>query len=233
MVQLNPKITASFSFHGTEMQDVEVINPGDWFGKTWLLGISCGFDTDFYIVEADSACDAIDELVDSGKGDALLIDEDQFGDYGVATDNPTCSFAGNNGRPVCLDNLLIHGDDRTGFECLYHVEGWAVPVKPKDLGDVIEKMELVAQSREDIKHPGKFQTCEAYAPYFWHSESNEDIEDRFGNLISRYEVTAEDRLMFPELANVATVYLRETEDDFVVECDEPVVSESADDDATV
>ncbi|TWT34904.1 hypothetical protein Enr8_23190 [Blastopirellula retiformator] len=32
-------ITANGTFHGHELKDMPVINPGDWFGKTWLVEI--------------------------------------------------------------------------------------------------------------------------------------------------------------------------------------------------
>lgn len=33
------EITARGSFGGQELKDVPVLNPGSWFGKTWLLEI--------------------------------------------------------------------------------------------------------------------------------------------------------------------------------------------------
>ena len=31
------KITASCTFHGQTLTDIPVLNPDDWFGKTWLI----------------------------------------------------------------------------------------------------------------------------------------------------------------------------------------------------
>ena len=43
------KITASFDFNGQKMTDVDVVNPGDASGKTFLLEIS-GVSTPLYLV---------------------------------------------------------------------------------------------------------------------------------------------------------------------------------------
>ena len=60
-------ITANGTFHGHELKDMPVINPGDWFGKTWLIEIGGGYSPIFIIVEADSVSNAIDELADHEK----------------------------------------------------------------------------------------------------------------------------------------------------------------------
>lgn len=51
------------------------LNKGEWFGKTFLIGIGCGFSTIFFVVEADSEGDALDTFVDS-KGHLLEVDEE-------------------------------------------------------------------------------------------------------------------------------------------------------------
>ena len=56
------KITARANLHGHELTDVQVLNAGAWFGKTWLIGIGGSYSPLFLIVEADSMTDAIDEL---------------------------------------------------------------------------------------------------------------------------------------------------------------------------
>lgn len=204
------KITASFTFHGTDHKDVEVINPGDWFGKTWLMEIGGSYSSFFVVVEADSVTDAIDELIDSKYGHQFILDEVDYADYGVGTDNPTCYFGGNNGHPCCIDDLLIHGDDRTGYTMAYNVEGWAAPVEPTKLSDVREKLDLRAECESDVKRPGKMEGNASYVPYFWdhYLDGGADDDERG---VLRFDVTNEDRLIFPDLNGVDSVYLYEDE----------------------
>ncbi len=65
-----------------ELNDIPALNPGDWFGKTWLLEIGGSYTPLFLIVEADSASDSIDELADNEKyGHNIVVDEDYLDDY--------------------------------------------------------------------------------------------------------------------------------------------------------
>ena len=43
---------------------IPVLNPGDWFGKAWLVEIGGCYTPLFLVVEADNISDAIDELSD-------------------------------------------------------------------------------------------------------------------------------------------------------------------------
>lgn len=67
----------------------EAINPGDWFGKVWLLWIADCFDPPMYAVEADTLSDAEDILAESDQAPhGLKIDiEVEGGDYGFAQDD--------------------------------------------------------------------------------------------------------------------------------------------------
>ena len=80
----DPKVTAKWTVDGREYE-APVVNPGDWFGKTWHLSV-CISNTGgpHYIVEADTACDAIDILAESEEyGHIIAIDVDVAGDdYG-------------------------------------------------------------------------------------------------------------------------------------------------------
>ena len=55
------EIKARGSLAGKELTDIPVLNPGDWFGKAWLLEIGGSYWPLFLVVEADSVTDAIDE----------------------------------------------------------------------------------------------------------------------------------------------------------------------------
>lgn len=111
------KIKARVRLNGHELTDVPTINPGDWFGKTWLLEIGGSYAPLFLIVEADSAQDAINELADSEKyGHHIVVGDDDLGDY----DPAICSY-GPSGQVIDLDWLMIHGMEGTDvpFPCRY------------------------------------------------------------------------------------------------------------------
>ena len=61
------EIKASGNLNGHELNDLPVLNQGDWFGKTWLIEIGGSYSPLFLIVEAKSMSDAIDELADNEK----------------------------------------------------------------------------------------------------------------------------------------------------------------------
>ncbi|RCS47664.1 hypothetical protein DTL42_14185 [Bremerella cremea] len=114
-------ITATCTLIGHELTKVPVVNPGDWFGKTWLLEIGGSYTPLFLIVEADSASDAIDELADSEKwGHNIVVDDADLGDY----DPETCHY-GPSGQVLDLDHLAIHGCEGCDvpFPCRYHGDG--------------------------------------------------------------------------------------------------------------
>lgn len=114
-------IIATCSLNGHELTDIPVVNPGDWFGKTWLLEIGGSFTPLFLIVEADSASNAIDELADSEQwGHHIIVDEADLDDY----DPETCHY-GPSGQTLDLDHLAIHGCEGCDVPtpCKYHGDG--------------------------------------------------------------------------------------------------------------
>ena len=105
------KVTAKAKFNDHELNDIPVINPGYWFGKTWLLEIGGSYWPLFLIAEADSVQSVIDELADSEKhGHHIIVDEADLGDY----DPEDCHY-GPSGQVLDLDHLMIHGQE--GVEC--------------------------------------------------------------------------------------------------------------------
>ena len=75
-------ITASCKFHAQDLTDIPVINPGGWFGKTWLLELGGSYTPLFLVVEADSVSDAIDELSDNETyGQQIHVPDSDLGDY--------------------------------------------------------------------------------------------------------------------------------------------------------
>ncbi len=114
-------ITARAKFHGHELTDIPVLNPGDWFGKTWLVEIGGSYSPLFLIVEADSVCDAIDELADHEKyGHQIVVADEDLGDY----PEDTRHYSGT-GRLLDLDHLMVHGQEgaKCPFPCRYHGDG--------------------------------------------------------------------------------------------------------------
>lgn len=124
-------ITAKGTFHGIELKDIPVINPGDWFGKTWLIEIGLGYSSTYLIVEADGMSDAIDELADNEKyGHHIVVEEADLDDYPEED-----RHYGPSGEVLDLDHLMIHGRDSgtTPFLCTYHGEGLPPEgVEPKE-----------------------------------------------------------------------------------------------------
>lgn len=124
-------ITATATFHGQELKDIPVVNPGGWFGKTWLIEIGGSYWPLFLIVEADSVQDVIDELADNKKyGHQIVVDEADLADY--PEDD---RHYGPSGQVLDLDHLMIHGQEGSDcpFPCRYHGDGLPPEgVKPTD-----------------------------------------------------------------------------------------------------
>lgn len=115
------QITANASFHGHELTDMPVLNPGGWFGKTWLIEIGGSYSPLFLIVEAGSMCDVIDELADNEKyGHHIVVPDEDLGDY----DLNDCHY-GPSGQVLDLDHLMIHGQEgvERPFVCKYFGNG--------------------------------------------------------------------------------------------------------------
>lgn len=86
-----------------------VVNPDD-YGERWF--IFAVVDSHFplrELVRADSFDDAYEIYVDhAAEHWHLKIEPEEFADYGVDTDSPTCSFD-SHGNPVDTDS--IHGSE--------------------------------------------------------------------------------------------------------------------------
>jgi hypothetical protein len=104
-------ITAKGTLNGQELTDIQVLNPGDWFGKCWLIEIGGSCSPLLLVVEADSASDAIDELADHEKyKHHIVVPDEGLGDY---TENER--HYGPSGQVIDLDWLSIHGQE--GSDC--------------------------------------------------------------------------------------------------------------------
>lgn len=108
--------------------DAPVLNPGGWFGRTWLLELGGSYTPLFLVVEAGSVEDAIDELSDNEKyGHLIHVHEsevDAMTDYPPDERNYDSS-----GRVIDTQWLAIHGVEGTSrtkgmaWPCVYHGEG--------------------------------------------------------------------------------------------------------------
>lgn len=67
-----------------------------------------------------------------------------------------------------------------------------------------------------ITTPGKFEGEAVYVPYFWDAYLN-GFADRDNGTVLGFDVTAEDKKLFPELKGRRTVKLYERSDGFVCE----------------
>ena len=116
-------ITASCKFHDHDLTEIPVLNPGDWFGKAWLVEIGGSYTPLFLVVEADTFSDAIDELSDNPTfGHQIHVPESDLGDY----PEDDRHYDGS-GRILDLDHLMIHGQERAElpYPVKYHGEGIA------------------------------------------------------------------------------------------------------------
>src|SRR5262245_46404408 len=131
-------ITASATFHGQELKDIPVINPGGWWGKAWLIEIGGSYWPLFLVVEADSVQDAIDELADDEKyGFHIIVAPGDLDDYPEED-----RHYGPSGQILDLDHLMIHGQERVKvpFPCRYHGDGLPPEgVCPTKFGDVADE----------------------------------------------------------------------------------------------
>ncbi len=115
------QITASCDFQGHDLKDIPVLNPGGWFGKTWLIEIGGSYSPLWLVVEADSITDAIDELSDDKTfGPQIHVPESDLGDYPEED-----RHYDGSGRVIDHDHLMIHGQEGTKlpFPVKYHSDG--------------------------------------------------------------------------------------------------------------
>jgi|GEM_PF-1044304 len=114
-------ISATATINGVEVTDIPVVNPGNWFGRTWLCEIGGSMEPIYLFIEADSFCSAIDELADSDTHrHHIVVEHDDLDDYAPEE----CSF-GPSGQILDLDWLLLHGDEskEVPFPCRYFGDG--------------------------------------------------------------------------------------------------------------
>lgn len=130
------KVLARGLYDGNE-KDVEVLNPGEWFGKTHLLVIDpqCYADPILFCVEADHLSDAIEIFCESEQGKAHCgIDIEVAGcDYGFENEDGTKTDL--KGNVIAKDNPLhkyisepeiVDGGTFADIDNIHHscIENW-------------------------------------------------------------------------------------------------------------
>jgi hypothetical protein len=123
-------IKAKSTFNGHKLTDIPVLNPGNWFGKCFLLEIGGSYTPLFLIVEADSVAAAIDELADNEKyGHLIIVDGDDLDDY----DPDTCHY-GPSGQVLDLDWLMVHGME--GVDCPFPCRYFSDDLPPEGINSI-------------------------------------------------------------------------------------------------
>lgn len=109
MTKLETKIVSRFQFPGRdEVTEAVVLNPGDWFGKTWLIELGGSYWSTFLIAEGEYSSDAIDVLCDDQTyGHQIWVSDEDAKDY----QEDQREYAGNAGRQVDTEHVMIHGRD--------------------------------------------------------------------------------------------------------------------------
>lgn len=110
-------------------------------------------------------------------------------------------------------------------------------------GEYLAPSAILAQYEEDCKGPGKFEGEEAHVPYFWEQSlhgcggetrchcddrEEEEGEEYFGcecdSSWETFDVSEEDRRIFPSLEGIATVTLYYSSSGFVSEVESTKVA---------
>jgi len=115
------QVKAKAILNDHELKDIPVLNPGDWFGKCWLLEIGGSYTPLFLIVEADSVQNAIEELSESEQYSHLItVDDGDLGDYPEDE-----RHYGPSGQVLDLDHFMIYGQEGSDspFSCRYYGDG--------------------------------------------------------------------------------------------------------------
>ena len=77
-------------------------------------------------------------------------------------------------------------------------------------------MEYQVDSCGIIRSPGMFEGEQSYVPYFWDAFLNGNADRDDGRILG-FDVTAEDKALFPRLRRRRTVKLYQRDDGFVCE----------------
>lgn len=112
------RITAKAKLGDIELNDIPVLNPGDWSGKTFLLEIGGSRTPLLLIVEAGSVGDTVEKLAENDcYGHHIVVDDDRLADFPEGL-----RYYARSGQVLNLRHLAIHGAERAAipFPCRYY-----------------------------------------------------------------------------------------------------------------
>lgn len=165
-------VIAKGKLHGHDIE-ARAINPGDWWGKVWLIEIGCGFSLIFFAVEADHVTDAIDEFLDWERENETTyarIDED---DDSIADDYLT---------PVSLGDMVgginVEAKGYLNLRGVFYPEGSepSCHSEPYVSGEGVyaDLDHLMVHGQEGSKMPW---VCRYHHPAFKHTPEGIDPRD--------------------------------------------------------
>ncbi len=94
-----------------EVEQVEVVNPGDWWGKTWLVGEQWCQWPFYVVVEAEHPSDAENEYIEcEWLNSSARLDDNELKDYKDAGGMYTCAFS-DSGIAYDSENVSVEGAD--------------------------------------------------------------------------------------------------------------------------
>ena len=80
----------------------------------------------------------------------------------------------------------------------------------------LASIELVEQCELETNGPGKFEGEARYVPYYWEAFLA-GMADRDDGKVLGFDVSVEDKTLFPELKRRRTVKLYQRDDGFIIE----------------
>lgn len=119
------RVLARYRHRGTmwgDWQFAPVVNPGDGFGRVWIVVPETYAGGPEFAVEASNPSDAEDDFIDSEFGKNHRLDETELPDYmtdpGVWGDNPrppeySCRFT-DDGHAFDSEGIYVYGREREG-----------------------------------------------------------------------------------------------------------------------
>jgi hypothetical protein len=111
----------------------DVVNPGDWFGRVWVIEIGMGCSSCYLAVEADDESAAIDALADSDEYSSwIAVAEADCPKTEAEEEKSGYVRAGNDGHFVDLESVLIHDTKSKVKDLRYHRADFPDGIDPKD-----------------------------------------------------------------------------------------------------
>jgi len=111
-------IKADGRLDSVPLRDIPVLNPGDCWGRTWLLEIGGSYWPLYLVVEAEDVANAIDVLADDPQyGHQIVVPPEDLDDYPEEDRHYSSS-----GNALDLEHLWVYGqgEDDYPWPCTYH-----------------------------------------------------------------------------------------------------------------